>query len=227
MFACLVAFVIVVWLVVKTPNRNSNVDPDKCRRLVAALTVSGTVYLLFMITSSFFATFDPLDDRLLAPLYVPLLLLAAYLLPMGSDWSRQWSMVKICALIWLLCSASWSLTYVVYRAIDGGGGYNTRAWRASRIVEEVRGKSSSEFSFSSDPSAAYALFGARTSALENIQGDDRGQTVLWLAKGYGSDASTAASFPEDEPNALPEGVSLHAEFLAEDGGLYTIRSSQE
>lgn len=100
------------------------------------------IYLAFLIASATTTAFDRIDDRLLSPLVVPLILLFCLFLEkfcrtLRATFSNQWAAGIPIALValWLLANA-FGVTFrdLQVRLSEGAGGYNRRLWRESAIV---------------------------------------------------------------------------------------------
>jgi hypothetical protein len=93
-------------------------------------------YLALLIAASSTRAVDPIDNRLLAPLYIPLTL---YLLYMGSAWffscnrSQRWLLVAT-TTAWLIYSVQSQSRVVRHRAHTGAGGYSSQPWHESALL---------------------------------------------------------------------------------------------
>ena len=105
------------------------------RRLAPAATFL-TIYLLFLLASSWRVAYDPIDGRLLAPIYA-LLVLTIFGLADTVSRPAARAVVLGIATAWFAWTGlgAWRLLDAARR--DGAGGYNTSAWREHPVLRAV------------------------------------------------------------------------------------------
>ncbi len=124
------------------------------------------IYTLALLVLASRTAFDRIDDRLLSPIYTPLVLIVVAVVARlhrcapeksASRWRR---LVGIgVAALWLALSA-WRLVGDVRSArANGAGGYATTAWHDSEIVRYIRGDPGVAGSYTNNPEAMYMLAG--------------------------------------------------------------------
>ena len=124
------------------------------------------VYLLFLAVSSSVAAYDPIDDRLLSPVYVPLtlfllILLQALVDPYRRRFSKRLvdSFLAIGISVWLVFSIR-STVLSVADLNSNGQGYSGRVWKDSETVRYLvqhRALGSGSMLYSNGPDVSYIL----------------------------------------------------------------------
>lgn len=127
------------------------------------------IYLSFLLlTISFFDANTPLDDRILAPAYVAMLILVVAGMGIALGLAMRRRLVRgaiigalgLVILVQLASAASWIRTYR-----QGGLGYSSPAWRQSETVAAVRELPEEVVIFSNAPEAIDLLAGREALAL--------------------------------------------------------------
>lgn len=156
---CLVAIVIVGF----TTQARSENEGAALQDRVMLLFVGG--YTVFVLASSLTQAAALPDNRLLSPLYVPLV----YLVMAGLDRITAWKagyasktrilrrMVTGVCLVWLLYPAVSVATYVYIRA-----SYNTNVWHDSALAQWLQETSSEGRLYSNQPWVVYLSTGRPT-----------------------------------------------------------------
>jgi hypothetical protein len=130
------------------------------------------VYILFLIAAATGVAFDSISDRLLAPVYVPLLLLAWVGMERMSTTLKdeRWKNGLVAALctLWLIYPLLRVTRNVAIYAEAGAGGYNTAAWRESPLLKWVLAHQNERI-YTNAPDAVYILTGltVQTSPVRN------------------------------------------------------------
>lgn len=129
---------------------------------IAPLWVAfGIAHLVFILWTSTTIAYDPMDDRLLSPIYPSLLIVFALCLR-----PELWGGRKRA----ILAASGFCLLFVVSplraviadfnaRAMHGAGKYSTREWQESQLVAHFKeiGQPSGELLFSNAPDVLYIL----------------------------------------------------------------------
>lgn len=158
--AALVLLLVLAW-------RGTGPAPSPGAALVRLSLVSSGVYLAALLAASSSVAFDEISARLLAPLYVPcvLLLLAGLdrvgaLLASKSGRRRLGETVvpAVCALA-VLHPLNWTLRFSRAWRADGMGGYTHRIAQESPLVQWLGQHPPSGRVWSNDPAAVYLLAG--------------------------------------------------------------------
>jgi len=133
-------------------------NSDRIVRLFAAFSVA---YVAFIVWTSTTMAYDHINFRLLSPLYPSLLILFSLLLKPES-WRNQLVRILALAAFCLLCVTTplWKTYSQVKRNVEqGAGGYNSRHWQESELVNYFRQNKqlNDESVFSNEPYALYIL----------------------------------------------------------------------
>ncbi len=114
----------------------------------------------FIVWTSATTAYDPINGRLLSPIYPCLLILLAALLQSLDGGNRRGLVFAVCG-IFLLWVSVFPRAYSIIRdkARGGAGGYNSRDWQESEIILYGRWQASpkNENIFSNVPDALYLL----------------------------------------------------------------------
>lgn len=107
-------------------------------RTILIFVIFASFYILWLLFSTTSVAIDPIDDRLLAPLYLPLIVIihhaASSILKLELSVSRQRFVRTLVPLMFILLSAFfiWRATSILPDQInDGVGGYSGRVWTAT------------------------------------------------------------------------------------------------
>jgi hypothetical protein len=113
-------------------------------RSVLPATIFAATYFAFLTSTSLRIGHDPMDDRLLSPMFVPLLLVIVVVSAELSDSVRGRisrrvldSVLAAVALVWLVVPARSILAHVDQRETLGGWQYGSRSWRESETIRFV------------------------------------------------------------------------------------------
>ncbi len=165
------------------------------------------VYALFLIILRTLFNFDKIDDRLLSPIYVPvvaglLVVLAAAKGFLERSSSRQIAagITTLVAIAILFFRTTSIIANTASRMVDGAGGYNTRMWRESesiRYLQNHRNEYGTK-AYSNRSDAVYLLTGIKTlyspartfyqssdtattlSQLQGVWPDTAGSVLIWF-----------------------------------------------
>lgn len=119
------------------------------------------VYPAFIVCTSTTIFYDRIDNRLLSPLYPSLLVLFALFLDRKIWGNHLTSLFALCGFCVLFVVAPFRATYsyVNIMARQGAGGYNSRVWQESDLINHFRKneKTEGKIIFSNAPDALYIL----------------------------------------------------------------------
>ncbi len=130
--------------------QNFKESQERIKRLVPTVMVL-IGYLVFLNYSSSTMNLDPIDDRLLAPIYVPLAFLIFLLLDwlahsFVKTWTWRWGawlVVVLVGFLWLgYLAGTYQAVWANYFRLRGWG-YNSGSWRASEMARFIRENPSS------------------------------------------------------------------------------------
>jgi hypothetical protein len=135
--------------------------PGEGRFLASPMLFFTALYALFVIVSSTATAYDSIDQRLMAPVYVPLVLVLFTLLDrfLGRAHGRLRTVTLTFLVIWLIAPAAEVCAESHIRSRIGAGGYNTISWRESPtmdLVEHLPAKTGGTI-YSNNPDAIYIL----------------------------------------------------------------------
>jgi hypothetical protein len=152
---------LVVWVVIDS-RRGQEVLWPTATTSVAPMVVFSGVYAGYLVTAQLTTAFDPIGTRLMAPLYVPMVVLATMVL------ERLWSLLDADrrASLRPAATAVLSLFLVVqavafgrelHTAASDGIGYAAPAWRSSGVIEAARSAPASADLYSNVPAGVWAV----------------------------------------------------------------------
>lgn len=124
-------------------------------------------YLGFLIVSSTVIAFDKIDNRLVSPVYVPMVLLVLIWLrnlldPLIARISATlaYGLLVIFFVCWLVHPLRTVTAGAMQRINEGAGGYNTRLWRASETIRYLQDQRwDGQTLYSNGPDVGYILAG--------------------------------------------------------------------
>lgn len=133
-----VAFVFILALIVRNKLYvNANVP------MLFLLSVFSVVYSGFLIVSSTTTAYDPIGDRLLAPIYPVLVVLALFVLRMllkriprlGTQHRAQYLVAGVIAA-WAILPVYRTIQYIE-SGVENGYGYTSKTWQSSETLAEL------------------------------------------------------------------------------------------
>ncbi len=195
-------------------------------------------YVFYLLTVSSLVAFDQINHRLLAPVYIPLLIMTFSAIDQTSNLSttKKSSVTKmsyVLALLWIC-----NLAYNAYGEIklglsDGAGGYSTTYWQESKLARYLSDNPPSGKVYSNFPDGLYSLSGIRASMsprkhqyratlnstqdLEKLKTELKSLDYAYLA--WFGDAKRGYLFT---PESLQTTFNLTVEHELDDGALYRI-----
>ncbi len=160
-FLFAVALVVLLVFVLRRFRKRTGTAGIQVRNAAAFMVA----YFLFLIVSSTTALFDPISDRLLAPIFVPVFFLALLGIEhlaviIGSRPNRKklvgWAVVGLC-LLWLVYPFGRIAREFGNWTSNGAGGYNTTTWHDSQLLEWLRNNPLEGNIYSNGPDVMFAL----------------------------------------------------------------------
>jgi len=131
---------------------------------IATVFIITAVYILFLIAYSTFFKLDDISDRLLAPVYVFVLLfmfigldIVLVKLKQFGKWPRI-AIICLCAL-WLIYPLTRLIKYVYVYTYNGTGGYSMPRWVESELIEWMKTNPLEGNIYSNEPEAVYIFTG--------------------------------------------------------------------
>lgn len=131
------------------------------------LIIFTTVYTIFLIYSSTTTAIDPIDDRLLSPIYIPVIIIMLSIVqsivkPFKEHHSEKSvnGFLVIIFSIWLICPLK-GIISEAKNIFNHGAGYNTILWKDSEVIKYLSQHplKKNRFVYSNAPDALYILAG--------------------------------------------------------------------
>lgn len=197
-------------------------------------------YVTYLIAVSSLVAFDQINHRLLAPVYIPLLVMAltaaGQLCQSFPTWKSPVKIVlNVLAALWLC-----NLTYFAYSETkmslkDGAGGYSTTFWQRSALARFLAENPPQGKVYCNFPDALYTLSNLRasmsprmhqyraaqspTNDIEKLKAELQTLDFAYLA--WFTEAKRGYQFP---PESLQTAINLTVERQLNDGTLYRVFS---
>ena len=154
----------VLWTIVARRRRES--DDEGVGSAAAVLAWVLLVYVVLLVISASRVATDPIDNRLMSPAYVPLMLMIPLAIQALRSRFGPHSAARTAGAVMAVLFGLW-LTYPAYctahtvRACrrDGAGRYLKAAWNDSRLTSYLKSKPLNGPVYSNSPEAAYILAG--------------------------------------------------------------------
>ena len=208
----------------------------------SSLLLITSSYLLFLVIASTIMAYDRVGSRLLAPIYIPLLLLlmrsvAWGMTKMQTDPYGQFAvtgiMTGICIWLSIAAVALWDSTQS--RIANGAGGYNRTSWQQDDVIDYLRNLREPLVCpiYSNAPDALYILANisaemspahkinnstqvtAELADLRNVWPPEKSTCIVWLNR-----QERSYLFPLE---SLLSTVQIDREVILEDGSLHIVR----
>lgn len=179
-------------------------------RVAAGFTL---VYAAFVTAAGAAGLSDMPNGRLLAPLLVPLVLMAAHGLEAAlaamrrAGRRRPAHVLAVCAALWLAYPLASTAAYVYVRAKLGGGGYHTEPWQTSEMVRWLKTHPPEGVVYANLPAAAYLFTRRFVRPWPPDEPPEPGAVVLWF-----DDADRA------ERSAMTALAGIRARLTPDSGG---------
>jgi hypothetical protein len=206
------------------------------RRSSAPLAVFSAAYLILLEGAAALTRIDPIDARLLAPLFVPLLVLGFSLLDgLDEGLTRTWAApvagaLAVLAAGWAVAGADNGIAYA--RSVRAGGaGYADPRWRESELAQSLRTTADSHRTVYTDaPAEVWAATRRRARCLPpqlvsfctGLRGDPRDMMRL-LADRSGVDVAWF-NYPGAPPRPVVQSLAFTVRLLGAkpDGAVYLL-----
>lgn len=154
---------VVIILHITPRNRKFKQENSKIPDLIQLLIIFILVYGIFLVASiSFFDANIPMDDRLLSPVFVSLLIMSLYFIDWFLQNYRDRTYIKY---ISVFIAALFSITYF-YSSLNWalpnsatGMGFSNQTWQQSEIVAEIDTVPPTSEIYSNSPHAVYFMTG--------------------------------------------------------------------
>ncbi len=133
-------------------------------RSLLPLTAFVALYVVYLVASASVVAFAAINTRLMVPVFVPLVVLAAWLFERLGPVVRHASVrrtVAAVALVWVGINVVWFAARAVNSAQNGAGGYAKPRWHDSQLMGDVRHLDFSIPTFSNDVPAIGLFTGLR------------------------------------------------------------------
>jgi len=137
-------------------------------------------YVVYLVGSASIVAFAAINTRFLVPVFVPTIVLGAWLVDELLRVPRLRRVVTVVASVWVVLGVAWFGGRAVNLALDGAGGYASERWQESELMREVPGLDLSMPTYTNE-SQAIALFTGRhvptSVAKRYFQSDERRQDL--------------------------------------------------
>ncbi len=177
--------------------RGRRADPPDGAMLVRTAAVFAASYLAAVVVATTVFVSDPIGDRLLAPAYIPVLLLVLAGLErlghiLGRGRGRAWIprfAVPAVVLLMLVQPLYWGTKIVRSWVANGVGEYTRPVWQESATAAWLRETPPPGRLLSNDPAAVYLLTGLKVEGSPRIDEEpgDRmgtGDYLAWFARSH-------------------------------------------
>lgn len=194
------------------------------------------LYSAFMVISATFSRYEPIDSRLLSPLFIPMVFSLAYPLSLftrraGEKGKRWWKLVGI-VFFGLVLSSQLMADYQWYSDIEdaGIGGYTEDIWKDSPLVQFLQSKPSPLIPrytlYSNSPEGVYFFCNRHCQLLpqQAFEGPIRQfyaeghQYVIWFNDGDNDAILTQEQVLSHKRMILVKHFTDGAVYMTEDGG---------
>jgi 4-amino-4-deoxy-L-arabinose transferase-like glycosyltransferase len=197
------------------------------------LAAYGVVYGLAIVVMRSTVEFDPLDHRLLAPLYVPAALVLASGIDRMLDLRKERSpRIELAAALiivaWFVYPVVSAASWLSGSLRSGAGGYATAEWQKSELIEHLRRHRYEQPITSNDGAALYLLARLPSSPAPGPPGHWRPTLDEFAAHVALAGSVTLVWFEHRgaagalEPSVLADVLTVNALITTEDGAVYVI-----
>lgn len=197
------------------------------------------VYVVYLYAAELSTKIDPIDSRLLVPIYVPSLILLIGLMEsvlskssLSTSTKRLW---KRALALFLVVQVSISCAIIGDFAIEGRG-YTSSAWRTSTLVTASKSLKGATYYYTNNPAGLWArLGGDNIYALPASISQDRkvltcpGARVVYFSQGpgvyYGESNGVSADITAVKLTALKAVLGVKQLFVSSEGSLLGAESN--
>lgn len=133
-----VIFIIIIW---KSKKRQEGVNLSHYMFLILFLII----YMSWLIVSASCFTFDSISDRLMSPVFVPLMLLIVFTIDNILKFSYRYLSKKALRIVlfvlfslWLIYPLKHNIKTVKYSIKNGAGEFSTTSWKKSELIHYLK-----------------------------------------------------------------------------------------
>jgi hypothetical protein len=151
----------VVALAIGLLVRGDLAVPTDWREMLPAVLVT-SFYLIYLTVTASLVAFAAINTRFMSPVYVPAVVIGAWVFERvrRQVGALARKVITVVAAAWLVINLVWFGGVFVSAVRSGAGGYATRRWHDSKLMDEVRKLDGSVPVYTND-SAAIELFTGR------------------------------------------------------------------
>lgn len=155
-----------VYFAIKKSGRDGLLKISSNNRIILVLTGFIIIYTVYMIISATKVAFDPIGDRYMIPVYIPLIILAVLLVDNAISIFKSFGSRKVLSAAMIILTAVW-LLYPALRTAEvvkttteyGTGGYASTEWKNNNLIKYLRGQSPDGAVFTNDAAAVNTAAG--------------------------------------------------------------------
>jgi hypothetical protein len=161
LFVLLVGLAFAAVVVIRLRRDGTGVPADW--RSVLPLTILVVSYVVYLAVSASFVAFGAISNtRFMVPVFVPSVVLAAWLFERVRERIAREEVrraITVLAAVWVGLNVVWFVSRAVRSAEQGAGGYATARYHNSQIMKDVKRLDSSTLTFSNDIQAVRLFTG--------------------------------------------------------------------
>lgn len=215
---CILLSLLFLWQIIVSPRK---------RLALLFLLSFCIVYSVYMVVSATKVAFDPISDRYMIPVMVPLLtwlvlILDGFLENIASSWTSSALIKKVLNSMMSIILAGFLLYSLTANAIilkdstlkatrEGAGGFHTTYWKQHSFLGQMSQLEDSDMIYTNDPSAVHFLtgkpvhytpktFGLPLYGYETFLKESENyhkKTIIWFGKEVSTTLYTPQQFSED------------------------------
>jgi hypothetical protein len=171
-FLCIILVCLLAIVLSITKNKNQTVKIP-----IFILIISSFIFIyptFLLISISIFDANTPLDDRILSPLFVSLIIVILYLINNLYDLHRENKIVInvliITSIVVFIFNFYNGISWLIHT--NGNGlGFSSKDWHDSELISQIQGLPPDSVLYSNAPHAVYILTGKSVRALPNERFD--------------------------------------------------------
>lgn len=173
LFVCMVLLIALIGYVVRLVYDGRDGGSYMNGGFATFLAISLIIYLWFVVAViCFLNAITPLDERILSPAFILVLLLVMHAVNTGLLWVKRpvplWAAIRVpaMALVVFIVSTWYSGTKLVAtRFHDDGIGLNSKPWRSSKMIEASSALPADAVIYSNAPDMLYPLTRRRSKGI--------------------------------------------------------------